>query len=336
MKIAFYDAKPYDQLSFDQQNENTGFKIKYFEYKLNEDTAKLSRGYDVVCAFVNDTINKEVIDILYDQGIRLLAMRCAGYNNIDFKAAHEKIQVVRVPAYSPYAVAEHAMALIMSLNRKTHKAYARTRENNFSINGFLGFDLYKKTIGIIGTGKIGQILSDICKGFGMHIIAYDKYPNVSLGLEYVSLNTLYEQSDIISLHCPLLKDTYYLINEDSISKMKESVMVINTSRGSLIDTEALINGLKSKRIGSAGLDVYEEEENYFFEDFSEEIIDDDILARLLSFPNVLVTSHQAFFTKEALANIAITTLDNIKAFDEGKELVNEVCYKCDKTGGCKH
>lgn len=330
MKIAFYDAKPYDMASFDTLNSDYGNKIKYFEYKLNEDTAPLCKGYDVVCAFVNDDINGEVVKILHEQGIGLIALRCAGYNNVDFDEACGKVKVVRVPAYSPYAVAEHALALIMSLNRKTHKAYTRTRENNFNINGLLGFDLYQKTVGVIGMGKIGQIFAGICKGVGMKVLAYDKFPNEELGYDFVDLDTLYEQSDIISLHCPLLKDTHHLVNESSLLKMKDGVMIINTSRGGLIDTTALIDGLKSKKVGSAGLDVYEEESDYFFEDFSEEIIDDDVLARLLSFPNVLVTSHQAFFTREALENIATTTLESIKAYENGYELENEICYKCEK------
>ncbi len=330
MKIAFYDAKNYDQNSFNALNESYGYKIKYFDYKLNEDTVKLSRGYDVVCAFVNDTINEEVVDSLHEQGVGLIAMRCAGYNNVDFEAAFGKIHVVRVPAYSPYAVAEHALALIMTLNRKTHKAYSRTRDNNFNINGLQGFDLYQKTVGVIGTGKIGQIFANICKGVGMNVLAYDKFPNEASGLDYVDLETLYSQSDIISLHCPLLKDTHHIVNESSMAQMKSGVMLINTSRGGLVDTEALIQSLKEKKVGYAGLDVYEEESEYFFEDFSEEIIDDDVLARLLSFPNVLVTSHQAFLTAEALENIASTTLESIRCFENGDELENEICYNCDK------
>lgn len=335
MRIAFFDTKPYDEKSFNEQNAQYGFDIKYFEYKLNRETATLARGYEVVCAFVNDTLDKEVIDVLYQGGVRLIAMRCAGYNNVDFEAAFNKIHVVRVPAYSPYAVAEHALALIMSLNRKTHKAYSRTRENNFNINGLLGFDLRGKKIGVVGTGKIGRIFAEICQGIGMEVLAYDKYPDPKAPFHYVSLENLYAESDIISLHCPLLKDTHHLINDASIDLMKNNVMIINTSRGGLIDTEALIRGLKDKQVGSAGLDVYEEESDYFFEDFSEEIIDDDILARLLSFPNVLVTSHQAFFTREALVNIATTTLESIKAFKEEALLVNEICYNCDKKADCK-
>ncbi len=317
---------------FNEIKGQYNFKIKYFENKLNEDTASLAKGYDVVCAFVNDTLNKPVIDSLYENGVKLIAMRCAGYNNVDFAACHGKIHVVRVPAYSPYAVAEHAAALMVTLNRKTHKAYNRTRESNFNINGLLGFDLHKKTLGIIGTGKIGQIFARIGKGYGMKVLAYDKYPNESLDLEYVDLETLYKESDVLSLHCPLLKDTHHMINKESVNKMKQGVMIINTSRGGLIKTEDLIDAIKERKVGAAGLDVYEEEEAYFFEDFSDEIIEDDVLARLLSFNNVLVTSHQAFFTKEALSNIAKTTMDNIKAFAEKESLVNEICYLCDKNG----
>lgn len=335
MKIAFYDTKNYDRQSFDRQNQHYGHKIKYFDAKLNEDTAALSKGYDVVCAFVNDTLNAAVIDTLHANGVKLIAMRCAGYNNVDFEAAFGKIHVVRVPAYSPYAVAEHALALMMTLNRKTHKAYSRTRENNFNINGLQGFDLHNKTVGVIGTGKIGRIFGDICRGIGMKVLAYDKFPNEESGLEYTSLDRIYEEADVISLHCPLLKETHHLISEDSIRKMKKGVMLINTSRGGLVDTEALIEGLKSKQVGYAGLDVYEEESEYFFEDLSEEIIGDDVLARLLTFPNVLVTSHQAFLTAEALENIATTTLDSISGFDAGEFLETEICYNCDKKTVCQ-
>ncbi|OHD56523.1 MAG: hydroxyacid dehydrogenase [Spirochaetes bacterium GWF1_51_8] len=331
-KIAFFDTKPYDEESFDVVNREFGFSIKYHKSRLGADTAILTKGYPIVCAFVNDTIDRAVTDELYGQGVRLIAMRCAGYNNIDLKAVYGKIHVVRVPAYSPYAVAEHAAGLILSLNRKIHKAYYRTRDNNFNINGFLGFDMYGKTAGVIGTGKIGRVLIDILKGFKMHVLAYDPFPNTTAaqeqGFEYVDLDTIYKKSDIISLHCPLSKETQHLIDAVAIDKMKEGVMIINTSRGALIDTAALIEGLKAKRIGSAGLDVYEEESEYFFEDFSGGIIDDDILARLLTFPNVLVTSHQAFFTREALSNIAHTTLQNIKDFIDGKPLTNEICYQC--------
>jgi D-lactate dehydrogenase len=333
-KIAFFDSKPYDRQSFEETNKDFGFSITYFENHLNRQTTELTGGFDAVCAFVNDTLDKEVIEHLAEHKIKLIGLRSAGYNNVDFKAAYGKILVVRVPAYSPYAVAEHALALMMSLNRKIHKAYNRTRDANFSINGLLGFDMHNKTAGIIGTGKIGQCLVSILKGLGMKVIAYDAYPNKEYALKeniaYVDLGELYKQADIISLHCPLNKDTMHMIDEKAISQMKKGVMIINTSRGKIIDTQGLIKGLKDGRIGAAGLDVYEEESEYFFEDKSTEMIADDVLARLFTFPNVLVTSHQGFFTKEALHNIALTTLNNFKEFFEGGYLKNEICYKCDK------
>lgn len=327
MKIAFFDTKKYDKQSFDGMNTSYGFKIKYYDAKLDEDTVMLAKGFDVVCAFVNDTVNEAVINQLHDLGVGLVALRCAGYNNVDFKTAFGKVHVVRVPAYSPYAVAEHAVALMFSVNRKIHRAYTRTRDNNFNISGLTGFDFFGKTVGVVGTGKIGRIFIDICKGLNMNVLAYDLYPAEIEGVTYVDLETLYKESDVISLHCPLTKETHHLINEKAISQMKEGVVIINTSRGGLVDTESLIEGLKSRKIGSAGLDVYEEESEYFFEDMSADIIDDDLLARLLSFNNVLVTSHQAFLTEEALHNIAETTLENIKAFSEDKSLTNEICYE---------
>lgn len=334
IKVAFFDAKPYDKESFNNENSNFGYDIKYFRNRLNIDTAPLSEGYDVVCAFVNDTISKEVIDILVVNKVKVLALRCAGYNNVDLKEAYGKLHIARVPQYSPYAVAEHAVALIMALNRKTHKAYSRVRDNNFTISGFLGFDMHGKTAGVIGTGRIGRILIKILHGFGMNIKAFDHYPDKEFAKKYnvdfVDIDTLYKDSDIISLNCPLNAETHHLINNESIAKMKDGVMIINTGRGQLIDTKALIEGLKSKKIDSAGLDVYEEENEYFFEDFSETIINDDVLARLLTFNNVLVTSHQAFFTKEALRNIARTTLGNIDEFYLKGKLENEICYQCDK------
>lgn len=332
MKIAFFDAKNYDIESFSQMNNNFGFKIKYFETRLNTDSAPLTKGFDVVCVFVNDFVNEEVIDILVENGVKLIALRCAGFNNVDFQACKDRIKVVRVPEYSPYAVAEFTLSLMMALNRKIHKAYQRTREGNFTLNGLQGFDFFGKTIGIIGTGKIALILIKILKGFGTNIIAYDPYPNnekaKELGFSYVELDTLYKESHIISLHCPLNKQTEYIINDTSINKMKNGVMIINTGRGKLIDTKALIDGLKNRKISSAGLDVYEEEADYFFEDKSAQVIDDDILARLLSFNNVIVTSHQAFFTKEALTNIAETTLNNIKQLENNEKLLNEIAYLC--------
>jgi D-lactate dehydrogenase len=332
-KIAFFDAKPYDRKSFDQANKEFGFDITYFDAHLNAQTAGLSGNFDGICIFVNDSIDATVINRLVKHGVQIIGLRCAGYNNIDFKTAYGKIHVVRVPAYSPYAVAEHAAALILSLNRKTYKAYHRIRDGNFSINGLLGFDLYGKTAGVVGTGNIGKCLISILKGFGMDILAFDPYPDETYaeetGITYASLETIYKEANIISLHCPLSKETEHMINAESIEKMRTGVMLINTSRGKLVDTHALIDGLKSGRIGSAGLDVYEEESEYFFEDKSLELITDDMLARLLTFPNVLMTSHQAFFTAEALHNIALTTLNNFKDFFEGGHLKNEICYQCD-------
>lgn len=336
MKVIFFDTKPYDKESFKKYNEDFGFKLKFLKDKLNEETVELTKGYDVACAFVNDIINQEVIDGLVDAGVKLLALRCAGYNNVDFRYAMGKIKVVRVPAYSPHSVAEHTIALILALNRKIHKAYLRTRDGNFSLNGLQGFDLYNKTAGIIGAGKIAQILMKILKGFGMKIIAYDPYPNYEvakeIGFNFVDLDTVYKEADIISLNCPLTKDTKYMINEDSMKLMKDGVMLVNTGRGALVDSIDLIEALKDKKIGAAALDVYEEESDYFFEDFSSSIIEDDILARLLSFNNVLITSHQAFFTNEALEAIAKVTLGNIEEYIKGKKLTNEVCYRCNEKG----
>lgn len=327
-KIAFFGAKPYDIASFDKVNEHFNYDIKYFKGHLNPNNVVLTKGADVVCIFVNDTADAVVIDAMVENGVKLLALRCAGFNNVDLAAAKGKLSVVRVPAYSPYAVAEYSLALMLSLNRKIHRAYWRTRDGNFSLNGMMGFDMHGKTIGIIGTGKIARILIKILKGFGMHILAYDLYPDYKFaeeeGITYTTLDELYHRSDIISLHCPLTEETRYLINDQSIDKMKDGVMIINTGRGQLIHTNALIEGLKEKKISAAGLDVYEEEGDYFYEDKSDKIIDDDVLARLLSFNNVIVTSHQAFFTKEAMHNIAETTLQNIEDFRLNRPLVNEV------------
>ena len=327
-KIAFFGAKPYDIASFDKVNEHFNYDIKYFKGHLNPNNVVLTKEADVVCIFVNDTADAAVIDAMAENGVKLLALRCAGFNNVDLAAAKGKLPVVRVPAYSPYAVAEYSLALMLLLNRKIHRAYWRTRDGNFSLNGMMGFDMHGKTIGIIGTGKIAKILIKILKGFGMHILAYDLYPDYKFaeeeGIMYTTLDELYHRSDIISLHCPLTEETRYLINDQSIDKMKDGVMIINTGRGQLIHTNALIEGLKEKKISAAGLDVYEEEGDYFYEDKSDKIIDDDVLARLLSFNNVIVTSHQAFFTKEAMHNIAETTLQNIEDFRLNRPLVNEV------------
>lgn len=328
IKAIFYDVKEYDKEFFRKYGKDYNIEMKFLKEKLNEETVDLSKGYEVVCAFTNDTINKNVIDVMAENGVKLLAMRCAGFNNVSLKDINDRFKVVRVPAYSPYAIAEYTVGMILALNRKIHKAYVRTREGNFSINGFMGFDLYKKTVGIIGAGKIAQILIKILKGFGTKVIAYDPYPNEKvakeLGFEFVDLDTLYKESDIISLNCPLTKETKYMINRQSMNKMKDGVMIVNTGRGMLIDSIDLIEALKDKKIGSAALDVYEEEEEYFFEDMSNKVIEDDILGRLLSFHNVLITSHQAYFTEEAVEAITKTTLENIKDFAEGKKLINEV------------
>ena len=335
-KIAFFDTKPYDKRSFDEVNKDFGFDIKYFKTRLSKETVELTDGYDAVCAFVNDELDKAVLEHLLEHKIDLVALRCAGYNNVDLKYAYDHVHIMRVPSYSPYSVAEHAAALILSLNRKTHRAFYRTRDGNFSIDGLMGFDLHGKTAGVIGTGKIGQSLINILKGFGMRVLAQDIYPNEKFaketGIEYTDLNTLYKESDVISLHCPLTPETHYLINDEAIELMKPGVLLINTGRGQLINTRSLIKGLKQGKIGGAGLDVYEEEADYFFEDFSSTTISDDILARLMTFPNVLITSHQGFFTREALNNIAETTLQNIKDFFNDEYLANEICYQC--KGNC--
>ncbi len=321
-RIAFFDTKPYDMHFFKIYSGD--YDIMYFEDKLTMKTVHLAKGYDGVCVFVNDTLNSETINKLIEYNIEIIALRCAGYNNVDVKTAHKKIHIVRVPSYSPNAVAEHAMALLLTLNRKTHKAYSRTRDFNFSLNGLTGFDMFEKTVGIIGTGKIGLIFANICKGFGMNVIAYDIYPNKLLDIKYLSLDELLSESDINSIHCPLSEKTKYMINDESISKMKDGVYLINTSRGGVIDSLALLRGLKSGKIKGSGLDVYEEESNIFFEDMSDTIINDDTLSLLLSSPNVIITSHQAFFTKEALEKIVTTTFSNIQEIFEKGECENEV------------
>ena len=336
MKIAFFDAKPYDMPGFDHSAAGTDLEIKYFETKLTEDTVSLAAGFDGVCVFVNDTVNENVVNKLYEMGVKVIALRCAGFNNVDTRACYGKIHVFRVPAYSPYAVAEHAMALLLTLNRKIHKAYNRTREFNFSLSGLTGFDLHGKTVGIIGTGKIGRIFADICRGFGMKILAYDKFPNPNAGLDYVELDEIFSKADIISLHCPLTDETYHMINDETVENMKKGVIIINTSRGALINTETLINGLKVEIIGGAGLDVYQEEADVFYEDQSTHIIHDDNLVRLIAMPNVIVTSHQAFLTEEALNNIANTTVDNLVKFFNGIPSPDtEVCYHCPRKEDCR-
>ena len=336
IKVAFFDAKAYDKPSFDRYGSLQDVRFKYLETKLNEDTVDLARGCDAVCVFVNDTVNAAVIDRLYEYGVRLIALRSAGYNNVDLQAAFGKIHVVHVPAYSPYAVAEHAIALLLTSVRRIHKAYNRTREFNFSLNGLTGFDFHGKTVGVVGTGKIGRIFIDICRGFGMNVIAYDRFPAKDSGITYVSLEELLEQSDIISLHCPLTDETRHMINAEAIGKMKKGVVIVNTSRGALIDAEALLEGIKARKIGAACLDVYEEEADVFFEDRSGHILNDDLLSRLISMPNVIVTSHQAFLTEEALNNIAETTVSNIlSCFEKDGMCDNELCYRCGNIEQCK-
>ena len=326
LTIAFFDTKQYDRCSFEKYAKDSGVTFKFFETKLNEDTVRLAKGFEVICAFVNDTVNAAVIDKMEKMGVKALALRCAGFNNVDIKHARGKICVFRVPAYSPYAVAEHAMAMLLTSVRRIHKAYIRSKDFNFSLSGLTGFDLYGKTVGVIGTGRIGRVFIDICLGFGMYVLAYDKFPSKELenkkNVKYVELDELLKNSDIISLHCPLTEGTHYMIDKKAIEKCKKGVILINTSRGALVDSEALLNGIKDRQVGGACLDVYEEESDLFFEDNSGHILEDDTLARLITMPNVLVTSHQAFLTEEALENIAETTVQNILEFF--------------KTGKCKN
>ena len=335
IKVALFDAKAYDRPSFERFAAMHDMEFRFLETKLNEDTVALAKGYDAVCVFVNDTVNAAVVDKLYEYGVKLIALRSAGYNNVDVKAAFGKIHVVHVPAYSPYAVAEHAIALLLTSVRRIHKAYNRTREFNFSLSGLTGFDLHGKTVGVIGTGKIGRIFIDICRGFGMNVIAYDRFPAKDSGIRYAALDELLEQSDIISLHCPLTDETRHLIDGSAIEKMKKGVVIINTSRGGLIDAEALLKGIKSRKIGAACLDVYEEEADIFFEDRSGHILNDDILSRLISMPNVIVTSHQAFLTEEALNNIAETVNNILSYFNSDGICDNELCYRCGNIERCK-
>jgi len=339
MKIAFFDTKPYDRPAFDRFAEEMGAQIKYFETKLTADTAELAHGYDAVCVFVNDTVDAAVIDELVSLGVRVVALRCAGFNNVDMKYAHGKLHVVRVPAYSPFAVAEHAMALLLTSIRRIHKAFIRTRDYNFSLSGLTGFDLHGKTVGVIGTGRIGRVFIDICRGFGMKVLCYDKFPAPGLDngdtIRYVTKEELFEESDIISLHCPLNEETYHIINRDSLAKCKRGVVLINTSRGALVDAQALLDGIKSRKVGAACLDVYEEEADLFFEDYSGHILDDDTLARLISMPNVIVTSHQAFLTEEALVSIAETTLANLRDMLEKGQCENELCWRGSAAEDCK-
>lgn len=328
MELAFFSTKPYDRRFFEaavadvDSNHQPPHRLTFFEPRLTVDTAPLAQGFGGVCVFVNDPLDDAVLDQLAAQGNRLIALRCAGYNNVDLDAAKRLgLTVVRVPVYSPYAVSEHTMALILALNRKVHRAYNRVRESNFAIDGLLGFDLFGKTVGLIGTGRIGQIMAKICTGFGCDVLAHDLRPNTdceAMGVSYVGFDELVESADVLSLHCPLTPDTHHLISADVVARLKPGVMIVNTSRGGLIDASALIDGLKSGRIGSVALDVYEEEGDVFFEDLSNNVLQDDVLARLLTFPNVLITSHQAFFTQEAMQKIAQTTLANVTGFENGE------------------
>lgn len=329
MKVAVFSAKAYDKRFLLEANTPYGFTFKFFEPHLDESTVKLAAGYQAVCVFVHDDLNAATVAALAEAGVQLIALRCAGYNNVDLAAAKAcGLTVVRVPAYSPHAVAEHAIALILGLNRRIYRAYNRVREGNFSLEGLMGFDLHGSTAGVVGTGKIGLLVAQILKnGFGCHVMAYDPYPTpacTAMGIAYAPLPELLAQSDIVSLHCPLSPQTYHLMDEAAIQGLKPGAMVINTSRGALIDTRAAIEGLKSGQIGALGLDVYEEEGDLFFEDLSTQVIQDDQFTRLLTFPNVLITGHQAFFTENAVRNIADTTLANIQAFDSGAPCVNQV------------
>jgi D-lactate dehydrogenase len=328
MNVAVFSTKSYDKEYLDRLNKPVHHQLVYFDAPLNTDTAGLTKGFDAVCAFVNDKIDAETIKKMASNGIRLIALRCAGFNNVDLESAEShQIKVVRVPAYSPHAVAEHTASLILTLNRKTHKAYNRVRENNFSLERLLGFNLFGKTVGVIGTGKIGSVFSKIMLGFGCRVLAFDPYPNhelVGQGVTYQSFNEVIRAADIISLHCPLNQETYHLIDKKTLATMKEGVMLINTSRGAVIHTQDVIDSLKKGHLGYLGIDVYEQEENIFFKDLSESIVTDDLIARLISFPNVLVTSHQGFFTREALEQIALTTLQNLTNFELGIHSPNEV------------
>lgn len=324
-RIAFFDTKPYDKQYFDKLNNN--YEISYFEGKLNKKTAPITRGYDAVIAFVNDDIDADTINILADNGIKVLAMRCSGYSNVDLKAAKDRLTVVTVPAYSPYTVAEHTMALLLSLNRKIHKAYNRTRDFNFSLNGLTGFLLRGKTVGVIGTGKIGQAVMEVLGGFGVNILAYDPYPIDDDSIHYVDLEYLFKNSDIITLHCPLTDKSYHMLDSDAFDMMKNNVVIVNTSRGALVDTEALLHALNTEKVAGAALDVYEEESDFFFEDFSGMVINDDMLSLLIAHPHVLMTAHQAFLTDDALETIARTTYNNIDEVLSDEKCKNEVMYK---------
>lgn len=328
MKIAFFSTKSYDRESFLRHAENYPHELSFFDVQLDHRTVELAAGHQAICSFVNDRIDDFIIKKLEHLGVKLIALRCAGYNQVNLEAAQKHgIRIVRVPAYSPEAVAEHAFAILLTLVRRTHKAFNRVRENNFSLEGLTGINIFGKTIGVIGTGAIGKAFCRIAKGFGANILAFDLYPSEELkqlGVKYLSLEEVFAQSQIISLHCPLTPATRHMINQNSLGIMQPGVTIINTSRGALVDTKAVIKALKSKKIGYLGIDVYEQEEHIFFKNLSEEILEDEQISRLMTFPNVLITGHQAFLTREALNQISITTLDNVSAFENGELLKNEV------------
>lgn len=328
MRIAMFDTRAYDRESFEAANAGR-HELTFLEPRLTRDTAALARGHHAVCSFVNDRVDEAALEVLRDHGVRLVALRSAGYNQVDLAAAARLgLPVVRVPEYSPHAVAEHAVTLVLALDRKIHRAYARVREGNFSLEGLVGFDLHGKTVGLVGTGRIGQAAARIFRGFGCRVLAYDLRPDAALaselGVRYVELRELYRESDVVSLHVPLNPATHHMIDAEALAAMKPGAMLVNTGRGALIDSRALVTALKRGHLGAAGLDVYEEEEGVFFRDLSDRVLQDDVLARLLTFPNVLVTAHQGFLTREALANIARITLDNVTAFEEGAPLRNQV------------
>lgn len=327
MKVVFFSSKPYDHRFFDEANQDFGHQLKFFESRLNLHTLALAKGYGAICCFVNDDLSRDVLVSLSQLGVKYIALRCAGFNNVDLKALSVLgMKAVRVPAYSPYAVAEHAMGLILTVNRKFHRAFNRVRELNFALDGLIGFDLHGTTVGVVGTGKIGRIMISILKGFGCKVLAYDPYPAEGLEADYVELDELLKRSRIISLHCPLTKESHHLIDAAALKKMRADAVLVNTSRGGLVDTAAVVQALKEKRIGGLAIDVYEEEEELFFEDQSAEVLQDDVFARLLTFPNVIITGHQAFLTSNALNNIATTTLENLSMLERGEECPNEVKF----------
>lgn len=333
MRVIIFSTKSYDRAFLEAANAADAHHLTFVDSRLTRDTARLAQGHEAICVFVNDRIDEEIIETLRAFGVCLIALRCAGFNNVDLHAAaRATITVCRVPSYSPHAIAEHTVGMVLALNRKLHRAYNRVREGNFDLEGLLGFDLNGKTVGVVGTGKIGRLVAQIFGGFGCHVVCHDPYPTDALPFSYVGLDELFDTSDIVTLHCPLTPQTHHMVHDDAVARMKPGVMLINTSRGAVVDTLAVVRGLKSGKIGSLGLDVYEEEADLFFQDLSDKIIDDDVFARLLTFPNVLITGHQAFFTKEALTSIAETTLANISAFEATGQPLHPVTTTMIATG----